>query len=662
VVDIDLHLPATLTRPCYPAQWGNGVLTARTGWPATNPAQYPFTDWPIGLAPDGSGGAFVLVAASWWWPSAQGPLVLARVSASGQRSWVRDVSYGAQAYVGVIGPWVQGGIVPSGAGRCIVAWGGDYGPFQGQRFDAAGQELWAGGPVRFGPEGYLPEEASSIAAEPDGSDGILAAWFAYEGNWPSDRGLRLQRVDASGAPLFGPDGVAIPGASLPLSLGNPLVTACPQLVADGQGGGTILWAQQVPLGFDHLAQRFAPDGALVGGQPTVVAGSAMGWRGVRRLRHAVPDGAAGFYIGYPDAQGTLRLARWSGATAAVWDVNLGTPVRPVAFDIREDGQGGVLVAWVAAAIAHTVELRRLDASGNETWHSTVFSLIQLPTGASAWSDLEWAGLVRIVPSGDGGAIAIVQQLQGDAQPPRLVMVCVEADGSTAPPTAVTGRPTRQQHAVMAPVATKTAFVSWADDGDAATHGLDAWSQRVGCCSAESTEVPWPRPPCALVPLPAAPYGLLAVNLPCGNRDRQYGFLPLGELGVTRGVDVPPILRNRAASPPDWTRILVLGLRSGVGVALRSRRGKAVGKTDVVEGSGGDVVGTALTFHPADQGDSVLLVTHDGPPAPEGIVTFGLDVTWGDGEPPPLPAGPADRPPPPGQRDARDSARGKRARR
>src|SRR5262245_3662485 len=191
-----LRFPQRFTRPCSAAQWREGVLTARTTAITSNPTKdWPFDEIPIGLAPDGYGGAFVLAAAtavSWW---GQGPLSLARISPTGVRGPVTVFSL-PLAWIGALGVWCDGAIVSSGSGRCIVVWADDqfHAGLVAQRYDSAGTPSWNPDPITASTAAIIGRSAA-IVAEPDGSDGVITAWYPanFDPN-PTSSPIRTQRI------------------------------------------------------------------------------------------------------------------------------------------------------------------------------------------------------------------------------------------------------------------------------------------------------------------------------------------------------------------------------------------------------------------------------------------------------------------------------------
>ena len=636
-----LRFPQKFTRPCSAAQWRDGVLTVSTTAALSNPPQFrQFDDIPIGLAPDRSGGAFVLAAASAVSWGGQGPLSLARISPTGVRGPVTVLSL-PHAWIGVLGVWSDGAIVASDSGRCIVVWSDHqfHAGLVAQRYDSAGAPSWNPDPVTASTA--TPGSFSTgIVAEPDGSDGVITAWYP-ENFDPSSSPIRTQRISATGALLYGVDGLMLGPAAMPFAWYNSPWSWL-QLVPDGQGGGTVLWANQTTTGANYVAQKFSGNGAMLGAPVTIVSQVPNGWRSMRRVRRAVSDGAGGFFLAYSDQGGVLNVLRCSAATNVLWSVPVVTPTHPMAFDIREDGQGGILLALAFTSIIPRLEVRRFDAAGAVTWELISGIQFLLPTAAAAWPAQAWADLVKVVPDGIGGAIVVFQFWQGNGSKPQLRSFCVNARGKVvSQPQNVSARPTRQDFPVAISGGGPSAIIAWADDGDAATTGLDVWTQRVGCCPLSPAPVSGlelePELPCAIIELPGLPYRELAVRLPCGNRELQFGFIPLTRLPtIVGGLDVPAGLSNRDTPLPNWMRINFLGLPPAMSVELQTRKKKVIARSVVIHGPGKTVAGRALTFKPSNTEEQFIILSHKGAPIGDPGITARVNVEWGDGKAPALP--------------------------
>lgn len=642
--------PHRSVKSCLPTQWNDGVLTAQAntplGVPPVSPPQtWHFDDVPLGLAPDGSGGTFVLSVANEFWPWSQGPPSVTHISSAGVTGPTTLLS-DLNGWVGVIGPSCGGAIVASGPRHCILVW--IDGQFErskilAQRFDTSGVRGWNPDPIVAGTDAPSWGSSVAIVAEPDVSDGVIAAWYAADNISNRLTGpVRVQRISSDGVSLFGTDGLIVGQAAVSNPApGTPFGPASwLQLVADQQGGGLVLWANEAANGADYVVQKFSGAGAVLGGPVTVASQVPNGLRSAHKVRRGVSDGTNGLFFAYADAAGLLRVARCSAAPDVLWSVSVTTLTNPMAFDIHEDGSGGILLATISTNILPYLTVSRMDAAGNVTWANQTAIEFLLPRGALLWPTYLWADLVKVVPDGSGGALVVFQAWQrGIGFLPRLYFACFDSQGKqVAPAQAVTGRDTRQYSHVAIASGRGSATVAWADSSGSVT-GLDVWTQRIGCCTPQGID-PEPISPCAIVEQPGLPYGQLPINFPCGNRESQYGVIPLSQLAVlVPGIDVPGSLANRAAQPPDWMRITFWGLPAKIQVELQTSKGKVAAVSMALKGSDKIVVGATLTLRPPAREDEFLVFSHKGPPMKDATVIVGVRAQWGDGEAPPLPGPP-----------------------
>ena len=127
-----------------------------------------------------------------------------------------------------------------GAGGAIITWqdyrSGDY-DIYARRVDASGTPQWGDNGVAICTAGNTQSYPQIIS---DGSAGAIITWQDYR-NGNDD--IYARRVDASGTPLWAADGVAICMA------GHGQFN--PQIISDGSGGAIIAWEDY----FDIHAQR-----------------------------------------------------------------------------------------------------------------------------------------------------------------------------------------------------------------------------------------------------------------------------------------------------------------------------------------------------------------------------------------------------------------------
>jgi hypothetical protein len=132
--------------------------------------------------------------------------------------------------------------VTDGAGGVIIVYQPyQTGQFRAQRIDGSGNMLWTGGaPVCT----LTTSNAFKPAMAPDGAGGAIIAWEDTRFDFQSD--IFAQRVDASGTPLWTPNGVAVATAS------NYQENV--YLTSDGVGGAIMTW-RDLRLNSQTYAQR-----------------------------------------------------------------------------------------------------------------------------------------------------------------------------------------------------------------------------------------------------------------------------------------------------------------------------------------------------------------------------------------------------------------------
>ena len=647
-------VPPGFRLPCRAGQWGDGRLAVRTA--SATPPYSLFNDIAGGLAPDGNGGVFALALIDAQLAAIQGPAALQPIAGTGLKGPIRyfDLPIG---WVGVIGQWAEAAIVPSAPGSCIMVWTNlpaGTRSIVAQRFDAMSQPMWAAPSITVSESYVGTVPPRGLVAEPDGAGGaVLAGYFAEvpPGNFP----IRVQRVSATGAawPFLSPAGLLEGRVLPPISLtGPPMMPHWLQLVADGSGGAFVIWPELLGNGnCDLKLQHVDSAGALSGTVATLVSDIPYNWQSRFRLRRAIPDSGGGLYLAYttstPAMPGVpradiLHCLRYTAAGGVRWRVDLDPLVHPQAFHIAEDGAGGALVtSFSVSTFSPDLNVRRIDDTGAERWRIAPLKPT-LPPAAPMFSGERWARFAQGVSDGAGGAILVFQDWPDPMGGPRLQTICFDARGvARSAQQPVTARPTGQDLPLVAAAGRDGAFVGWADDGDAANSILDLWVQRVGCCPLEPEPGgigPGPQLPCEILPLYGLPPREFAVELPCGNRDHQFGLVPLPRLGaLVPGLDLPPSFAHRAAPKPDWVRLLVTGLPRGYGVSIETWKGKRLAEPHPIGDRDGAAFGCSLTFKPGDANDMVLVVSHDGPPERADRPLAALAVEWGMGEPPAPPA-------------------------
>jgi len=203
----------------------------------------------VRAVPDGAGGAIV----AWEdWRSGGADLYVQHVNILGNVTWTADgVRASSSAYTKA-----SADFAPDGIGGAILVWqetaeGGDR--------DIVAQRLNASGIPQWGEDGVVVCANSAYQHSPcvvsDEMGGAIIAWEDRRSEFAGD--IYAQRVNAAGNVLWTPDGVGVcvlPGAQTGV-----------QLVPDGLGGGIITWTDALYYtNSDIYAQRVDGDGNLIG--------------------------------------------------------------------------------------------------------------------------------------------------------------------------------------------------------------------------------------------------------------------------------------------------------------------------------------------------------------------------------------------------------------
>ena len=173
-------------------------------------------------------------------------------------------------------------------------------PCHAQRLDASGNPLWGANGIALG---ITFDQLPAFA--PDGAGGLYAAWGRAGA---TDLDIYAQHWDASGAPGWG-----VLGRPVCLASGDQGVTdpSWPAVIAtaDGDGGVCIAWTDaRADTARDIYAQRLNASGTWLwasGGVPVCTAAGSQYWQDGQYwqggpLSLAVPDGTGGMILAWHD--------------------------------------------------------------------------------------------------------------------------------------------------------------------------------------------------------------------------------------------------------------------------------------------------------------------------------------------------------------------------
>ena len=265
--------------------------------------------------------------------------------------------------------------VSDGAGGTIVAWhDGSNGRCYAQRLSAAGIPLWTAGGVQLSSTADASEEVVIVA------DGAGGAFLAFDG---SSTPPRAQRVNASGVPQWGADGVQLTNN---LSATRHLAIA-PDL--GGTGGAFVAWRSDLGSGgtSDVYAQKLNSSGALQwGSQGIAVAATNMNSEGNPAI---LSDGVGGAIFAWINPG--VRARRLNSAGAEVWQpVILASTGNNMPPSMASDGAGGAIIAWSGGGAF----IQCVNSSGDRIWNPASGGFSLSTTGRAP----------TVIGDGAGGAI------------------------------------------------------------------------------------------------------------------------------------------------------------------------------------------------------------------------------------------------------------------
>ena len=365
---------------------------AHAAWPRDPGANLPISvsaghDVTPAIAADGSDG--VLIA---WNDNRYGSddTFVQRVNSKGAPMW----SANGVALCNAAGSQNTAVVASDGAGGAIVAWqdqrNGANNDIYAQRVNAAGVVMWATNGVAVAAAANWQTAPRIIA---DGSGGAIITWFD---NRTGDDDVYVQRLNASGAPQWTPNGVLLCNVAGSQNY--------PKLVSDGAGGAIVIWRDwRRYQDSDVFAQRVSATGV-----PQWTANGVDMTMGANLWRYEpdlISDGAGGaiaawmddrnsgrdIYVQRVNSSGTLQWGsgvRLGGTTSSGWSA------QP---RITSDGAGGAIVAWrELPASDYEIYAGRVNAAGVRQWATN-----GVPVCVVAASDQENPDLVA---DGLGGAI------------------------------------------------------------------------------------------------------------------------------------------------------------------------------------------------------------------------------------------------------------------
>ena len=229
----------------------------------------------------------------------------------------------------------------------------------------------------------------------DGAGGVIITWMD---NRSGDFDIYSQRVDAKGNKLWVEEGVII--------CQDPDRQFSPEIIADGEGGAIILWANgSYTWPFGLYAQKINASGHLLWTPGVNSDGvSVCGDNGFQEFYHMISDGEGGAIISWDGSTitGDAILAQHltsSGLIATGWDpsgivlVDTGNTVDNP--HIATDGNGGAIIVWEDYRDEIDIYAQKISSAGALGWTLD---------GIPICTETRFQTNPRIISDGENGAI------------------------------------------------------------------------------------------------------------------------------------------------------------------------------------------------------------------------------------------------------------------
>jgi len=299
-------------------------------------------------------------------------------------------------------------ITSDGAGGAIVTW---YDKRSGSNYDIYVQRVNASGAVLWTPDGVALCTATGDQVYPqitsDGAGGAIVAWQDTGSvNWK----VYAQRVDALGAAQWTTDGVALCAAT-----GDQ---QSPQIISDGAGGATVTWYDNRTGNADVYAQGLNASGAIQWPTDGVALCTATGDQSYPTI---TSDGAGGAIVTWQDnrsgSYADIYAQSVNASGAVQWAANGVAICTAMGWQqyprITSDGAGGAIVTWEdnPSGSDYDIHAQRVNASGAVQWTAN---------GVGLCSATGFQLDPRIISDGESGAIVTwMDNRSGDPFDPKL---------------------------------------------------------------------------------------------------------------------------------------------------------------------------------------------------------------------------------------------------
>jgi hypothetical protein len=331
----------------------------------------PYGGYSPQVVSDGSGGAIVV------WIGDANTILAQRLDATGTPQWDP-----AGVVVGTGDGLYLDGCIPSDPDGAILFWEssvevtpGTYGSLsKAQRVDGSGVVQWSPSRVRLSTDNV---GQIYLVAVPDGASGAIFAWDDYR---TAEDDIYAQRITAAGnvAPGWDPTGVVVADP--------PGFQVTPVIASDGVGGAIVAWQDYRGADADVYAQRLNASGAGQWTPNGIAVSAAAGAQVIQAISTDGASGAIVGWADGRGPYWNVRAQRLDPNGSALWTAD-GSTFDPVSgiqsnLSLASDGSSGVIAAWQdnRDRANDRVHSQRLFSNGGPAWGaggvtSTLVSLV-----------------------------------------------------------------------------------------------------------------------------------------------------------------------------------------------------------------------------------------------------------------------------------------------
>ncbi|MCF6171790.1 MAG: T9SS type A sorting domain-containing protein [Bacteroidales bacterium] len=272
-------------------------------------------------------------------------------------------------------------LIGDGEGGAIISWqdlrNGVYGDIYAQKISSAGNIEWTVDGIEVCTAAGTQRSSKIIS---DGAGGAIIVWQDSR-NGDQNPDIYVQKINSSGEPQWGADGIAVCTA--------PDFQSLPTIAADESGGAIISWDDdRNDLYNDIYAQKVDTAGNMLWTHDGIEVCEAVSYQSHPQI---VSDRTGGAIITWRDDRGDNGYdiyAQWINSSGiAEWQHN-GVEVttadgRQSEIKIINDNAGGVIISWEDTRTwEEEFYAQRLNSQGNTLWADDGVKITNNPIGAS----------------------------------------------------------------------------------------------------------------------------------------------------------------------------------------------------------------------------------------------------------------------------------------